>query len=57
MNTNQYLEGNHTVDKHSGGLVNLNTQWDRSNEIILVVKYIGLAYTWGARIIMRSKHS
>lgn len=35
----------------------LNTQWDMSNEIILVVKYIAPEYTWGASIIMRSKHS
>lgn len=35
----------------------LNTQGDMSNEIILVVKYIVLECTWGVRIIMRSKHT
>lgn len=29
------------------GLVDLNTQRDMSNEIILVVKYIALEYIWG----------
>lgn len=57
MNRNQYDKENQAVHKNSGGLVDLNTQWDMRNEIILVVKYIMLEYTWGGRIIMRSKHS
>lgn len=30
----------------------LNTQWDMSNEIILVVKYIAPVYTWGEPVLL-----